>query len=218
MANSIDLAKFGTNDIIACNNAGYAGAIKVVAGKVAAGNVTFNIDGKTINLSDAGCSYLSTSLVAMNKATAEANPSSVLLVLAAKSTNLVSPTDCSNPVIKSGASETSFAQGSVELELSGLKDSDMIRFNHIGKTGEVNIVDVKAGSVTIQVDGDVIELSDAGASYIDNNYKEIKMADAEADPTKVLFALKAGSTKLVSASKVANQKIAKGAIDTVFVK
>ena len=68
MANSIDLAKFGANDIIACNNANYAGAIKIVAGKIAAGNVTFIIDGKTINLSDAGCSYLSTSLEAINKA------------------------------------------------------------------------------------------------------------------------------------------------------
>lgn len=78
-------------------------------------------------------------------------------------------------------------------------------------------MEAKAGAATIQVDGDVIELSDAGASYIDNNYKEIKMANAEADPTKVLFALKAGTTKLVSASLVANQKIAKGAVDTVFI-
>ena len=92
MANSIDLAKFGANDIIACNNANYAGAIKIVAGKIAAGNVTFIIDGKTINLSDAGCSYLSTSLEAINKAKAEANPAGVLLALGAKSTTLISPT------------------------------------------------------------------------------------------------------------------------------
>ena len=58
---------------------------------------------------------------------------------------------------------------------------------------------------------------EGNASYIDNNYKEIKMAAAEEDPKKVLFALKAGTTKLVSASLVSNQKIAKGAVDTVFV-
>ena len=209
MANSIDLAKFGANDIIACNNANYAGAIKIVAGKIAAGNVTFIIDGKTINLSDAGCSYLSTSLEAIT---------GVLLALGAKSTTLISPTESSNSAISGPANETTFAQGSKELELSGLKDSTMVRFNHLGKTGEVNVLDAKAGAVTIQVDGDVIELADQAASYISNDYKEIKMADAEADPTKVLFALKGGTTKLVSASLVSNQKIAKGAIDTVFVK
>ncbi|MBR5696014.1 MAG: hypothetical protein IKX43_07300 [Paludibacteraceae bacterium] len=218
MANSIDLAKFGANDIIACNNANYAGAIKIVAGKIAAGNVTFIIDGKTINLSDAGCSYLSTSLEAINKAKAEANPAGVLLALGAKSTTLISPTESSNSAISGPANETTFAQGSKELELSGLKDSTMVRFNHLGKTGEVNVLDAKAGAVTIQVDGDVIELADQAASYISNDYKEIKMADAEADPTQVLFALKGGTTKLVSASLVSNQKIAKGAIDTVFVK
>lgn len=217
MANSINLAKLDANDIVAINNAAYAGAIKVVAGKVAAGNVTFEIDGKTINLSDAGCSYLSTSLEPINRAKAEEKPAEVLLALAAKSTELITPTDCTNPTVKSGAASTSFARGEKELDLAKLSDSDMIRFNHIGKTGEINVLEVKPGEATIQVDGNVIELSDAGASYIDNNYKEIKMANAEADPTLVLFALKAGTTKLVSASKVSNQKIAKGAIDTVFI-
>ena len=217
MANSINLANLGANDIVAVNNASYAGAIKAVAGKVAAGNVTFEIDGQTVNLSDAGCSYLNVSLKPINKAAAEERPAEVLLVLQPKSTNLISPSEASNPSVKAGSAETSFAKGAKELDLAKLKDSDMVRFNHIGKTGEVNVLESKAGAVTIQVDGDVIELSDANSSYIDNNYKEIKMADAEADPTKVLFALKAGTTKLVSASLVSNQKIAKGAVDTVFV-
>lgn len=214
MANSIDLANLGANDLVAVNNAGYAGAIKVV--KAAAGDVTFVIDGKSINLSDAGTSYLSTSLEAINKAKAEANPSAVLLVLAAGSTKLVSGTKAANAVVKGAAKQTVFNKANNEVELSGLSDSKMIRFNHIGKTGEVNVLDAKAGAVTIQVDGNVIELGDAAASYIDNNYKEIKMAAAEADPTQVLFALKAGTTKLVSATKVSNAKIASKAIDTVF--
>ena len=217
MANSIDLSKLGANYIVAVNNSVYAGAIQVVAGKVAAGNVTFIIDGKEVNLSDAGCSYLSAELKPINKAKAEEMPQQVLLVLAAKSTNLVSPSEASNVTVKAGASSTSFAKGAKEVDLSKLSDSDMVRFNHLGKTGEVNVLEAKAGAVTIQVNGDVIELGDNAASYIDNNFKEIKMADAEADPTKVLFALKAGSTTLASASQVKNQKIAKGAIDTVFV-
>lgn len=212
MANSIDLAKLGANDIVAVNNAGYAGAIKVV--KAAAGDVTFNIDGKSINLSDAGCSYLSTSLEAINKAKAEADPANVLLVLAAKSTNLVSPTECSNPTVKGAASETTFTAGKNEIDLSTV--TDVIRYNHIGQTGEIKVREVAAGAVTIKVAGVMIELSDAGASYIGNDLNEIKMADAEADPTKVLFALAAGSTKLVSATKVKNAKIASKAIDTVF--
>ncbi len=214
MANSIDLAKLDANDIIACNNANYAGAIKIAAGKVAAGNVTFIIDGKTINLSDAGCSYLSTSLEAINKAKAEADPSKVLLALAAKSTSLVSGTECVNAAIKSGASETTFQNGANEIDLS--KAGDVIRYNHIGQTGEIKVREVAAGAVTIKVDGVMIELSDSGASYIGNDLSEIKMASAEADPTKVLFALKGGSTKLVSATKVANAKIASKAVDTVF--
>lgn len=213
MANSINLAGLGANDFIACNNAAYAGAIKVLSAE--AGNVTFEIDGKEINLSDAGCSYLSTSLEAINKAKAEANPSEVLLVLGAKSSSLISPTEAANPTVKAGASETSFAKGVNEIDLAGV--STIIKFNHIGKTGEINVLDAKPGCVTIQVDGNVIELSDAGASYISNEYSEIKMADAEADPTQVLFALKGGSTKLVSATKVSNGKIAAKAIDTVFV-
>lgn len=215
MANSINLATLGANDIIACNNAGYAGAIKVVSAE--AGNVTFEIDGKTINLSDAGCSYLSTSLEAINKAKAEANPSSVLLVLGANSSNLISPTEAANATVKGGSSETTFAKGANEVDLAGVSSSAKIMFNHIGKTGEINVLEAKAGCVTIQVDGNVIELSDEGSSYISNDYSEIKKADAEADPTKVLFALKAGSTKLVSATKVSNAKITSKAIDTVFV-
>jgi hypothetical protein len=217
MANSINLANLGANDIVAINNDVYSGAIKAVAGKIAAGNVTFEIDGKQVNLSDAGCSYLNTNLEPINRAKAEEKPAEVLLLLAAKSTNLIAPSESTNATIKSGALATSFAKGSKELDLAKLSDSDLIRFNHLGKTGEVNVLEVKPGAATIQVDGDVIELGDAAASYIDNNYKEIKMAAAEEDPKKVLFALKAGTTKLVSASLVSNQKIAKGAVDTVFV-
>ena len=213
MANSVDLAKIGANDVIACNNSAYAGAIKLKAAE--AGNVTFVIDGKTVNLSDAGCSYLSTSLEPINKAKAEANPADVLLVLAAKSTKLISPTEAANTIVKGAASETNFQQGSTEIDLARVNE---LRYNHIGKTGEIKVREVEAGKVTIKVDGVMIELADAGASYIGNDLNEIKMADAEADPTKVLFALKGGTTKLVSASLVSNQKIAKGAIDTVFVK
>lgn len=213
MANSVDLAKIGANDVIACNNSAYAGAIKLKSAEP--GNVTFSIDGKTVNLSDAGCSYLSTSLEPINKAKAEANPSEVLLVLAAKSTKLISPTEAANTVVKGAASETNFQQGSTEIDLASSNDS--IRYNHIGQTGEIKVREVEAGKVTIKVDGVMIELSDAGASYIGNDLNEIKMADAEADPTKVLFALKAGSTSLVSATKVKNAKIASKAIDTVFI-
>ncbi len=212
MANSVDLAKIGANDVIACNNSAYAGAIKLKAAE--AGNVTFVIDGKTVNLSDAGCSYLSTSLEPINKAKAEANPSEVLLVLAAKSTKLISPTEAANTVVKGAASETNFQQGSTEIDLARVNE---LRYNHIGKTGEIKVREVEAGKVTIKVDGVMIELADAGASYIGNDLNEIKMADAEADPTKVLFALKAGSTSLVSATKVKNAKIASKAIDTVFI-
>lgn len=213
MANSVDLAKIGANDVIACNNAAYSGAIQIKSAE--AGNVTFVIDGKSINLSDAGCSYLSTSLEAINKAKAEANPAQVLLVLAAKSTKLISPTEAANAVVKGAASETNFQAGATEIDLASVKDA--IRYNHIGKTGEIKVREVAAGKVVIKVDGAMIELSDAGASYIGNDLNEIKMADAEADPTKVLFALKAGSTKLVSATKVSNAKIASKAIDTVFI-
>jgi len=212
MANSVDLAKIGANDVIACNNSAYAGAIKLKAAE--AGNVTFVIDGKTVNLSDAGCSYLSTSLEPINKAKAEANPADVLLVLAAKSTKLISPTEAANTIVKGAASETNFQQGSTEIDLARVNE---LRYNHIGKTGEIKVREVEAGKVTIKVDGVMIELADAGASYIGNDLNEIKMADAEADPTKVLFALKAGSTSLVSATKVKNAKIASKAIDTVFI-
>lgn len=212
MANSVDLAKIDAKDIIACNNAAYAGAIKIESAE--AGNVKFNIDGKSINLSDAGCSYLSTSLEPINKAKAEANPAEVLLVLAAKSTKLISPTEASNAVVKGAANETNFQLGSTEIDLASAKE---IRYNHIGQTGEIKVREVAAGKATIKVDGVMIELSDAGASYIANDLSEIKMADAEADPTKVLLALKAGSTKLVSATKVSNAKIASKAIDTVFI-
>lgn len=215
MANSINLAGLGSNDFVACNNAAYAGAIKVISAE--AGNVTFEIDGKKINLSDAGCSYLSTSLEAINKAKAEANPAEVLLVLASNSSNLISPTESANPTVKAGAAETIFAKGANEVDLASVDSSAKILFNHIGKTGEINVLEAKPGCVTIQVDGNVIELSDAGASYISNEYSEIKKADAEADPTQVLFALKAGTTKLVSATKVSNAKITAKAIDTVFV-
>lgn len=212
MANSVDLAKIGANDVIACNNAAYAGGIKLESAE--AGNVKFTIDGKSINLSDAGCSYLSTSLEPINKAKAEANPAEVLLVLAANSTKLISPTEAANAVVKGAANETNFQLGATEIDLASASE---IRYNHIGQTGEIKVREVEKGKVTIKVDGVMIELSDAGASYIDHQANEIKMADAEADPTKVLLALAAGSTKLVSATKVKNQKIASKAIDTVFI-
>lgn len=214
MAKSINLASLSANGIVVFNNGSAVGTITAVAGKVAGGDVNIMVNGKAVNLSDAGCSYLGKSLSPMKMAEAKANPTDVLLVLASGSTELVSPTDCANASVKAGATETSFEVATSEMDLTGV---DNVKYVHAGKTGSIEVLEVKQGGVVIQLDN-VFELSDEGSSYISTDLKEIKLAEAEADPTKVLFALKKGSTKLVSPKLVSNGKIVSGSIDTAFLK
>lgn len=73
-----------------------------------AGSVTFTINGKTITLSDAGASYLSTSFEAIKQAAALEDPSKILFCLLSSSTNISSATNASKTEIASKADNIFF--------------------------------------------------------------------------------------------------------------
>jgi hypothetical protein len=73
------------------------------------GKVVFTLENnKTITLSDAGTSYLTTSLNAIGQTDAVANPGSVLLILKSGSKVIASGKQATNQTIKDGAKETIF--------------------------------------------------------------------------------------------------------------
>ncbi|NDV46895.1 hypothetical protein D0T49_07525 [Paludibacter sp. 221] len=87
---------------------GTIGSFKITS--VKAGEVSLTIGGKTIKLSDAGTSYLTTSYEAVNNAAATQAPGSILMCLLANSSDVASATLATNAAIKDGAKATLFTE------------------------------------------------------------------------------------------------------------
>jgi hypothetical protein len=85
---------------------------------------------------------------------------------------------------------------------------------------EFSVVSAKAGEVVLKINGKQVTLSDAGASYLSEDFKEWKTADAKADPAKVLLCLKGNQTNtiIIDGTLAGNSTISEGATPTFFRK
>jgi hypothetical protein len=86
---------------------------------------------------------------------------------------------------------------------------------------EFTVVSATDGKVVIKINGAQKTLSDAGASYLSEDFQEWKTADAKANPSKVLFCLKGnqtGSTVIIDGTLASNSEISSGATPTYFKK
>lgn len=84
--------------------------------------------------------------------------------------------------------------------------------------GEFTVKSVKAGEVVLNIKGNDVTLSDAGASYLSTDFKEMKQAEAIANPENVLFCLLAESTTVSSAQNASKAEIASGANEIYFAE
>ena len=85
---------------------------------------------------------------------------------------------------------------------------------------EFTVVSAKAGEVVLKINGKQVTLSDAGASYLSEDFKEWKTADATAAPAKVLLCLKGNQTNtiIIDGTLAGNATISGGATPTYFRK
>ncbi len=84
--------------------------------------------------------------------------------------------------------------------------------------GEFTVKSAEAGKVVLEIKGNTVELSDAGASYLSTDFKEMKQAEAVEKPKSVLFCLLASSTNIASATMASNTTIAAGANEIYFAE
>lgn len=84
--------------------------------------------------------------------------------------------------------------------------------------GEFTVKSVKEGEVVLTIKGNDVTLSDAGASYLGTDFKEMKQAAAVEKPENVLFCLLSGSTTISSATNAAKAEIAAGANEIFFAE
>ncbi|MBR3518990.1 MAG: hypothetical protein IKN77_02575 [Paludibacteraceae bacterium] len=108
-----------------------------------------------------------------------------------------------------------------------VKEGDVILYTKEAKGTLTNIyeeftvVSATDGKVVININGAQKTLSDAGASYLSEDFQEWKTADAKANPSKVLFCLKGnqtGSTVIIDGTLASNSEISSGATPTYFKK
>ena len=85
---------------------------------------------------------------------------------------------------------------------------------------EFTVVSAKAGEVVLKINGKQVTLSDAGASYLSEDFKEWKTADATANPSKVLLCLKGNQTNtiIIDGTLAGNATISGAATPTYFKK
>ena len=81
----------------------------------------------------------------------------------------------------------------------------------------IKVTEATTESVTLDINGTEVVLSDAGASYVSTSLEKMFQADAEADPESVLLCKKSGAKTLISPTEGSNEKIATG-LKTMIVE
>ena len=120
-----------------------------------------------------------------------------------------------------GENNEQFLDNSIEV-----KAGDVILYAKVEKGTitneyeEFSVVSAKTGEVVLKINGKQVTLSDAGASYLSEDFKEWKTADAKADPAKVLLCLKGNQTNtiIIDGTLAGNSTISEGATPTFFRK
>jgi len=114
-----------------------------------------------------------------------------------------------------------FLDNSIEV-----KAGDVILYSKVEKGTitneyeEFTVVSATAGEVVLKINGKQVTLSDAGASYLSEDFQEWKTADAKAAPAKVLLCLKGNQTNtiIIDGTLAGNTTISGGATPTYFRK
>ena len=81
----------------------------------------------------------------------------------------------------------------------------------------IKVTEATTESVTLEINGTEVVLSDAGASYVSTSLEKMYKADAEADPESVLLCKKSGAKTLISPTEGSNETIATG-LKTMIVE
>ena len=82
--------------------------------------------------------------------------------------------------------------------------------------GTFKVTAATSGSVTIEIGGKTVTLSDAGNSYLSKTFDGMNLAAATANPENVLFCLLSESTNVASGTLATRPAIADGATETLF--